>query len=98
MYYVLFNPKSGNVKEKSLLRLEKYFKKRNLNYKMLNYLDYSFEDIDVLTEKDFLVLAGGDGTINHIFFPKKKEIKLKLKYCYIKLEVVMILQESIRAF
>lgn len=27
MYYVLFNPKSGNVKEKSLLRLEKYFKK-----------------------------------------------------------------------
>ena len=59
MYYVLFNPKSGNVKEKSLLRLEKYFKKRNLNYKMLNYLDYSFEDIDVLTGKDFLVLAGG---------------------------------------
>ena len=28
MYYVLFNPKSGNVKEKSLLRLEKYFKKK----------------------------------------------------------------------
>lgn len=27
MYYVLFNPKSGNVKEKSLLRLEKHFKK-----------------------------------------------------------------------
>ena len=27
MYYVLFNPKSGNVKEKSLFRLEKYFKK-----------------------------------------------------------------------
>lgn len=96
MYYVLFNPKSGNVKEKSLLRLEKYFKKRNLNYKMLNYLDYSFEDIDVLTEKDFLVLAGGDGTINH-FLSEEKEIKL-LKYCYIKLEVVMILQESIRAF
>lgn len=64
---------------------------------MLNYLDYSFEDIDVLTEKDFLVLAGGDGTINH-FLSEEKEIKLKLKYCYIKLEVVMILQESIRAF
>ena len=44
MYYVLYNPKSGNVKEKNLLRLEKYFKKRNLNYKMLNYLDYSFEE------------------------------------------------------
>ena len=73
MYYVLFNPKSGNVKEKSLLRLEKYFKKRNLNYKMLNYLDYSFEDIDVLTEKDFLVLAGGDGTINHFLSEEKRD-------------------------
>lgn len=78
MYYVLFNPKSGNVKEKSLLRLEKYFKKRNLNYKMLNYLDYSFEDIDVLTEKDFLVLAGGDGTINH-FLSEEKRDKIKAK-------------------
>lgn len=27
MYYVLFNPKSGNVKEKSLLRLENILKK-----------------------------------------------------------------------
>ena len=27
-----------------MIDVEKYFKKRNLNYKMLNYLDYSFED------------------------------------------------------
>lgn len=78
MYYVLYNPKSGNVKEKNLLRLEKYFKKRNLNYKMLNYLDYSFENIDVLTERDYLVLAGGDGTINH-FLSEEKRDKIKAK-------------------
>lgn len=77
MYYVLYNPKSGNMKKNELLKLENYFNKKKISYQMINYLENKIEDIvDDALENDYLVLAGGDGTINH-FLAEENRGKIK---------------------
>lgn len=74
MYYVLYNPKSGGFKTKRLLKLEKYLKKKGLEYKLLNYLEIKLEQIIENTKADdFLVIAGGDGTINHYLSEESRD-------------------------
>lgn len=77
MYYVVFNPLSGNVNDKKLRKLERYFIKHNYEYEMIDYVRNSIgRIIEESTVNDYIVLVGGDGTINH-FLSESNISKLK---------------------
>jgi len=67
MIYVLFNPFANNKKgEQGARRLEEKFAPGELLFRDISKMDNVREFVAGLNETDEIILAGGDGTIDHL--------------------------------
>lgn len=65
MVYLLFNPKANNGRaEEDLNKLPEKFTKECIKKSVLEIADYK-DFVENLREEDIIVIAGGDGTLNH---------------------------------
>ncbi len=79
MHYIVYNPLSGHVNQK-LEGLKKKLTKKGIEFVLINYVEEKIDDIlENGTENDYLVICGGDGTINYLIQEGKlKDSKIRV--------------------
>ncbi len=63
---IIYNPKSGRFSEKKLSYILSFFKLKNISADILNILETSIEKENIENSFDAVLVAGGDGSLNHV--------------------------------